>query len=318
MIINQYTLRDLFRGYRTAFLKEMQGADPKWPQFALKSPSKNLEEKYAWLGAVPGMKEFVGEAAIQNLAASDYTIKNREWADFIGVKQAVVETDNYGVFTPSFAALGQAAAEHPDELFGQLMVAGFSTGLDYTGTPFFAANKKAPGGKVPFTNIDPTASQLSVAGFNAAKASIIGRVNAQGRPMGLGKKLLLVVTPTDEYVAKMICKADRDALGATNVNLESADILVLPQLAIAAANGSRPWLLIDSGYVLKAFIFQTNLDPVLLELTSPTSDHVFMHHEFLYQAYGRYSVGYGLPELAYGSLGTTAVAEPLQPPGVTL
>jgi phage major head subunit gpT-like protein len=65
------------------------------------------------------------------------------------------------------------------------------------------------------------------------------------------------------------------------------------------------WFLFDAGYPVKPFIFQVEKETALVALNQPGDDHVFKHHEFLYQAYGRYNAGYGLPELAYGSDGTT-------------
>ena len=64
---------------------------------------------------------------------------------------------------------------------------------------------------------------------------------------------------------------------------------------------------LDEGYHPVAAIgFLGVLAAALVTLTQPDSDHVFKKHEFLYQAYGRYNAGYGLPELAFGSTGVDA------------
>jgi len=43
-----------------------------------------------------------------------------------------------------------------------------------------------------------------------------------------------------------------------------------------------------------------------MALDDPRSEHVLLKKEFLHQAYRRGNVGYGLPELAYGSTGADA------------
>ncbi|WP_261949086.1 Mu-like prophage major head subunit gpT family protein [Paenibacillus melissococcoides] len=44
---------------------------------ATKVPSTTGEENYKWLGKMPRMREWVGDREIQNLQASDYTIKTK-------------------------------------------------------------------------------------------------------------------------------------------------------------------------------------------------------------------------------------------------
>jgi len=312
MQINNANLADLFRGYRTQFMKAYQGADPIWPQIAMKTPSSAKQEKYAWLGSLPGMAQLLGDIPIQNVSASDYTITNNEFQSTIGVKQFDIETDTYGLYGPMFASLGAAAMQHPDDLLAQMLIDGFTTGIDYTGSPFFSSSLKYPQkGKAGFINAGN--QTLSIQNFISAKANIKGRKNAQNRSMNLGKKLLLVVTPADEDLAKTICIADYDPYGATNINKGAADVVVFN--ALTTYSSDRPWFLLEVGMEVRPLIVQFNQEAKLLSLTNPDSDHVFKNHEFLYQAYGRYNTGYGLPELAYGSTGTVASSTPaLQPP----
>src|ERR1017187_2949933 len=130
MKIKQATLQALFKGYRVQFLDAYQGAKPMWPGIAMQTPSNAAEEIYHWLGSVPGMRKLVGEIAIQNLTASNYSIKNDEFESTITVKQADIERDAYGAYNPLFQSMGLAAAQHPDELVSQLLINGF-TQKDY-------------------------------------------------------------------------------------------------------------------------------------------------------------------------------------------
>ena len=300
MQINAAALAALFKGYRTQFLEAMHGASPQWPKIAMETPSTKGEELYAWLGSVPGMKKLVGEITIENLAASNYTIRNDEFESTVAVKQADVERDSFAIYNKLFQALGLAASQHPDELVANLLINGF-TAKDYTGVAFFGANKPhETDGKVKFSNLGT--KKLSAANFETARANIKGRTNSKGRPMNLGMSLLLIVSPTYESTARKILIADTAAAGETNVNKGTADLLVWPQLAA----DEHKWFLLDVGHPVKPLILQMEKKAELASLTSMESDHVFKNHEFLYQAYGRYNAGYGLPQLAYGSTGADA------------
>ncbi len=300
MQINQTTLAGLFTGFKALYLEAFNGARVEHPRLAMRSPSTNAQEVYSWLGAIPGMKRLLGEIVIENLSAASYTITNDEFESTVAVRQAEIERDNTGMYSPLIRAMGQAAAVHPDELCAALLMNGF-TATDYTGSAFFATGKKhEPGSKATFSN--KGTKKLSAGNFQTARAAIKGMLNSRGRPMGLGQSLLLVVSPTYEATARQILIADTSANGATNVDKGTADLLVWPQLASAEHN----WFLLDVGYPVKPLIHQVEVEPAITAQTSPESDHVFKKHEFLYQAYGRYNAGYGLPQLAWGSTGADA------------
>jgi phage major head subunit gpT-like protein len=251
------------------------------------------------------------EIQIQNLALHNFTIRNKEWADVVPVKQFHILTDRLGVYTPLFARLGEAARQHPDALVANLLLGGFD-GTGYDGAPFFSGAHKPVDGKPSYSNT--SAAALSPDSFAGARASIRGRLNPHGQPYNFGNKLTLVVSPALESAAKQILQADFIAQtaantkggaaavvgGVSNVNKGAADLVVLPQLAAKPNH----WFLLDTGGAIKPLIVQFLLDAKLSALDRDTADHVFKKHEYLYQAYGVYNAGYGLPEQAFGSTGT--------------
>jgi phage major head subunit gpT-like protein len=103
---------------------------------AMVVPSSVREETYAWLGAFPKMREWVGERQIKNLTLQSYTIKNKDWEVTIEVDRNDIEDDAIGVYRPIVAELGRAAAQHPDELVASLLKDGF-TKTCYDGQYFF-------------------------------------------------------------------------------------------------------------------------------------------------------------------------------------
>nr|AUG44385.1 major head subunit protein [uncultured bacterium] len=136
MLINSGNLAILFRAFNTAFQKGFSGTPSQWAKIATLVPSSTGTEDYGWLGSIPGMREWLGDRQIQNLALSSYSIKNKEFESTIGVKRSNVEDDQYGIYAPMFEMLGQNASEHPDTLIFALLAAGFATNC-YDGQYFF-------------------------------------------------------------------------------------------------------------------------------------------------------------------------------------
>ena len=312
MQINQANLSALFRGYRVQFAEAYQGAKPFWDQIAMRTPSSSAEELYHWLGAVPGMRQLVGEIQLQNLSANKYAIANDEFESTVPVKQADIERDTYGIYNPLMASLGVAAKQHPDLLVANLLINGFTT-LDYTGKNFFDTDKVQDGDAkgVKFSNKGTAA--LSPDSFAAARAQIKSVKNSKGRPMGVGVKLQLIVPPALEVMARQILQADFiqqtakngstvvGGAAVSNVNKGTAELVVWPQLA----GSDTAWFLLETGLPIRPLIMQFEKETQFVSLTNQDSDHVFKHKEYLYQAYGRYNAGYGLPQLAYGSTGAS-------------
>jgi phage major head subunit gpT-like protein len=302
MEITTKSLESVKRGFQRIFDASYQGvADMWWQQLALRTTSTGSEEEYHWLGAVPGLKELIGEPQIQNLIRHGFTIKNREWEDTIGIQRKDLERDKLGVYTPLVQAMAEAAAYQPGELVAELLVNGFSK-KDYTGKNFFDTGKAAHPKAKPFDNISGN-KKLSQANFRIARANLTGRLNAEGRAMRLGKDLLLVVSPTYQSTALEITTAEK--LGNnTNIDRGTARTLVLPELL--ALNAEHHWFLLEVGSPMKPFIVQTELSPETAMCTDPDDSHVIKTKQFLYQVYARHNAGYGLPELAFGSTGANA------------
>lgn len=301
MEINQQNLNSARRGLQKLFDNAYQGiTDLWWQPLVLQVNSTGAEEEYHWLGAIPGLKELLGEIQIKNLLNHQYTIKNKEWEDTIGIKRAAIERDNLGIYDPLIKGMAEAAKGQPGELVASLLVNGFSA-KDYTGSNFFAANKKAHAKAKVFSNVGT--KKLSADNFTAGRANLVSRVNAEGRAMRLGKKLYLVVSPTYETLAKTILTAEK-LNDNTNILRGTAEPLVLPELL--TLNAEHAWFILEAGSAMKPLIVQTEKQPTTAMVTNPDDSHVVKFQEFIYQVYARHNAGYGLPELAYGSDGTQA------------
>lgn len=150
MIINQTNLTAMYTGFNSIFNQFYQGVTPSWQKVAMKAPSTGKRNTYAWLGDFPRMREWLGERHIKNLEAHDYTIINRTFELTCEVPREDIEDDEVGVFAPIVGRMGEATAEHPDELIFSLFADGLST-AGYDGENFFATTHPVGTGTVSNT-----------------------------------------------------------------------------------------------------------------------------------------------------------------------
>lgn len=296
MVVNQQALASLKIGYSTAFNKGFEGAPICYEQIATIVPSSTGSQEYAWIGQMPGMKEWIGEREIQQLAAHEYTIKNKDFEMTLGVPRKDIEDDQYGVYTPMFTQMGESAKRHPQLLVFKTLKSGFEA-LCYDGKPFFSADHKQ--GKTTYSNLGT--DKLSPESYEEARSKIQSITGDKEESLGLVPDLL-VVSPKNEKAAKLILEAEQ-INGTSNVNRGTAKILVVPELAGA---GEDAWYLLCTSRFMKPIIYQVRKPIVFVSLTNETDTNVFLNNQYLYGADGRGNAGFGFWQMAYGSTGINA------------
>lgn len=127
MHITTHSLTGLSVGFKASFAAGLGMHESQWPKVAMNVPSSTGTEEYAWLGDVPGMREWVGDRVVKNLSEHGFSITNKDFEQTIGVRRNAIEDDQYGVYSPLFTEMGRAASAHKDELVFPLMNAAFST-----------------------------------------------------------------------------------------------------------------------------------------------------------------------------------------------
>lgn len=157
IVITPSNLALIKQGFNAAFKGAFGSVEPHWDKIAMKVPSVASEEVYGWLGANTRFREWIGERVYQNLKAHGYSIKNKTFENTVAVPREAMEDDQYGVYTPLIAQLGQDAKLHPDELLFALVAAGTST-LCYDGQYFFDTDHP----------VGPQGSEVSVSNYTAA------------------------------------------------------------------------------------------------------------------------------------------------------
>lgn len=127
--VNRANMDDLFRGWNMIFntSRNNPANPPSWNRVAMLSPSTGSEEKYPWLGDMPGFREWVGERVVNRLKLHGYTIPNKDFELTVEVKKNDIQDDKMGVYTPMFSMLGEEANKHPDKLVYGLLALADST-----------------------------------------------------------------------------------------------------------------------------------------------------------------------------------------------
>ncbi len=96
----------------------------QWDKIATTIPSDKDTEQYAWLGALPGMREFVDERQPGDLKPYDYAIKNKTWESTISVDRAALEDDQYGQIALRVRQMATVAKSHVDSIVFGLLAGG--------------------------------------------------------------------------------------------------------------------------------------------------------------------------------------------------
>lgn len=156
MLITATALDALRTGFRNDFNTGLTGVQPQWPKVATRVPSTTKSNTYGWLSDWPRLREWIGDRQVKSLAESSYTVPNKPFESTVGVPRDAIEDDEFGIYSPMMQAMGQSAAELPDDLVFSLLAAGFTTAC-HDGQNFFDAEHPG-GGEETWSNLQAGAS----------------------------------------------------------------------------------------------------------------------------------------------------------------
>lgn len=296
MVINQQNLNSLFVGYSMAFNEGFSETPVNYQKIAMTVPSETRETTYAWMGQIPNMREWIGSREIQNLIAHEYTIKNKTFELTTKVPVNDIADDQYGIYTPLISEMGLSAKKHPDFLTFDLLGNGFSQKC-YDGVSFFS-DKHPMGKNDKSVQSNMGNKKLNAESYAEARAQMMTVKGESHKSLNIVPDLL-VVAPQNEAIARELLFADLIA-GSTNVNKNTCDLLVVPELSDYADQ----WYLFCTKRYIKPFVFQEREKAKLVCKNKENDDNVFFDDEIIYGIKARYNVGFGLWQLAYGSTGT--------------
>ena len=288
----------LTAGLKTNFFQTFRTVPTTYEKIATVIPSTQDTEQYAWLGALPGVREFLDERQQQDFAPYEYAIKNKTWESTVAIDRAALEDDRYGQIAMRVKEMAQSARQHMDILTYGLLSGGF-TAKCYDGSAFFGNHTQ--GGVV---QSNAGAGALSAASLQAAITAMARFVDDQGRPAGVMPDCLIV--PPELYweayaLLNSVYYPDPVSEASQNLSVNALKgmlhIVMSPYLA-----SPSDWFVCDSKRTVRAIVLQMRKDFEFNALEG-NSENGFMRDQWLYGVRARYNVGFGDWRAAYGSLG---------------
>ncbi|MDH7603186.1 MAG: Mu-like prophage major head subunit gpT family protein [Armatimonadota bacterium] len=284
-------------GLKTVFFEALEAAPSSCERIATIVPSESDEEVYAWLGAVPGVREFTDERMPLGLLEHSYTIRNKTWESSIAVERAAIEDDKYGQIRLRIQSLAREVKRHMDELVFTLLANGFSTTC-YDGQYFFDTDHAAGESG---TQSNKGTLPLDAAALQSAITAMMKYKDERGRLLGIVPDVL-VVPPDLQWTAMELLESTywpeegtSTARLSSNVLRGKLDLIVSPYLT-----DSNNWFVLSTKGIIKPILLQLRT-PVEFAALEADSESGFMRDQYIYGVRARYNAGYGLWQTAYGS-----------------
>jgi phage major head subunit gpT-like protein len=264
-------------------------------------------QKYAWLGMVPPMREFLDERRPQGMASNAVTIEDKVFESSIAVDRRAIEDDQLDLIRLRVRDLAFRVAAHRTQIVVEALAAGF-TATGYDGASLF--NTSHAVGTTTYGN--RTTSALSASSLAEGMNAMMGVPDEHGIALGIVPDTL-VVGPKLQWTARELIESPvvvykgnaTDNAGSTpykNAFQGRVDLVVSPYLTGASDDY---WFLLDTKRPIRSVILQQRSDvPVefsALEASSG-SESAWMRDRYHYGVRARYNVGYGLWQTAYGAV----------------
>lgn len=301
----------LYQTYSFVFNQTFAGAQTTYQRLVTQVPSSTLENYYPFSDELPQAREWIGERVLQNRAARNYVLKNRDWELTVKLNRNQVEDETFGFFgSTTIPFMARQAAKQPDYMLQDLIQNGDSSSSTiyqaYDGQPFFSTShpvnldnsslgtysNRRTGTALSANSLD--AMMTAIAGFKAANNKIVGaRATTLLAPPALATTARTIVNA--QIVAPTAAFGGNAAnVAVTNVMQNAVDIIVMPELA----GEDTTWYLLDLNEFVKPFIYQQRKAPQFQVKDRPDDDNVFWQKEFIYGWDSRGAMGYSFPFLA--------------------
>jgi hypothetical protein len=283
-------------GLTAKFDNTLAAMAPYYPNLCTVVTSKGADERYAMLGRVPAIREWIGDRSIKQMAAADWTVVNRPWEVTVGVDKFDIDDDRLGMYGPLLEQLAANAARHPDKLVWDLMVAG-ETGVCFDAQCFYDTDhvwgdSGSQSNDLTYAAADgttPTATEFKLAYNAALKAMQTFKDNngnlINGYVIDEATSILVVVPPDLLQVAHDALTVRTQSAGGENWVLSAPRIL-----SCALLTDATKFYIHKVDEPLRPFIFQQRM-PLKREMKG-IDDLEFREVKFMTEA--RYEAAYGV------------------------
>jgi len=283
------------RGLTAKFDNRIKAFPSFYPRLCTQVTSTGADERYAILGNVQGVREWIGDREFGELRASDWTLANKTWEVSQKIEREDIEDDRLGMYVPVLEQLAIRAMSHPDELLFSLINAAESTAC-FDGQYFFdtdhawgdSGSQSNDLSATAASGTTPTVAEFKTA-YNAARQALFGFKDDRGKRMNgmiyrAMSDITLLVPPALEQIALDALTVVLNATGGTNVVVDKPTIIVSPEMS-----SSAKFDIYVTNMPLKPYIFQAR-KPLRRQMKG-TTDIEYKDVKFMTEA--RYNLGYG-------------------------
>ncbi|MFW5776816.1 MAG: Mu-like prophage major head subunit gpT family protein [Spirochaetota bacterium] len=264
---------------------------PGLMQIAMMNPSTGAAEEYPWLGAMPVVEEWLGEATADQLEDYEYLLRNRDYVASVLINQNAIDDDQTGVLRTLAQQLATRILRHPEKLLIQAIIDGDSNAA-YDGEDFFSNVSGARTIDNLLTGTGTTLAQME-ADLNAALVAMAEFEDDKGEPLGIrGNVIVCPVAMENNFRRLVQSTSDPTASGGIETfNPYSGRFTVIgdPRLD---ADDNDDWYLFATNEPVRPFIYQLRQNAMNDMQKKPGTK------QWLFTADYRGAVGYGIPHLA--------------------
>jgi len=290
MIISATNLKTLYSVYKTKFMNAFAAHVNEHTAWWKTEPSDTETEDFPMLLQSSGMREWLGDKVIKNIAAHMLSLTNRDFEDTYGVKKNKIEDNKAIKLASVFAIMGVNAKNlHPDIAFEALV----ANGNWIDGKTFYSATRKY--GKATINNY--TTAAFSLEAFDAGMLAMETYCGHGDKSLKV-KATRLIVGPANRAAAEAILLKEKLADGSDNLNYKRVELEVHEDLVGDYANY---WFLMDDrDKVIPPVIVLDRKAPEFIRQDNPTDSCMFDKGEARYGTEARAVAGKTLPHRIYG------------------
>ena len=284
------------RGLRVDFARRMaeflaaRQINPGLMGAAMVIQSNGAYEKMGWLGAMPAVRQWLGELQAKELNDYDYTLRNLKWEATTPVNQDDLDDDQTGTIAMIPGFLVDRIMAHPEKLMIDLILAGTS-GIAYDGVAFFSNASGARtidnllgGSGVTLANIETD--------LNTALATMAKFTDDQGEVLNTKGNFILCPKALENTFKRLVnSQTDPTATAQGTFNPYSGQFTVIGDARLDGTDATD-WYLFATAEQIKPFVFSMRRNPKSIFEKKVGSEL------WLASASYRGNAGYGLPQLA--------------------
>jgi phage major head subunit gpT-like protein len=232
--------------------------NPGIMSLALMMRSTGAYEKLGWLGAMPIVQEWIGEANVKEFQDFNYTLRNKDWQVSVPMDENDWEDDQTGAFALIPDMLAERIGVHPEKLVVNLLNNG-ATGLAYDGIAFFS---DATGVRVNDNKAAGTGTTLAqiAADIDTNVATMAKFVDEAGEPLNIIPDTIVCPVALKPKFDRLV-NSDNDPTVTSQLtyNPYGGKFKVFADARLDAVD-ANDWYLLCSSQVVKPFVFSMRQD----------------------------------------------------------